>query len=348
MMLVLVGAAFGQTSETSATLTDALRAECATFLEKSGVVGLSVAVLDEGDVVFQSAFGWRDREAKLVAEDTTLFRLASVSKPVTATIVMQLVDAGRLELDVGVAKYVDGLEPEIGALTLRRLLSHTSGVRHYRADRKDNGTPFVSTRKALDLFVGDPLIAAPGEKYSYSTHAFTLVVAAVESAAKKDFVEILRENIAARGAATLDCEVAGSTKAARSALYEKTPLGVVLRSEPREDLGWKYGGGGLESTALDVARFAQAVSNATLVSAKSRDTMWTRAKLSDGKSVDYGLGWGVGDSGRVISHTGSQQGASSSLAIVREQGLIVVVLSNTSGGEAPALGKTLRAIAARR
>lgn len=344
-ILLGVSTAFAQDSEAPATLAERARAECRAFLEAQHVVGMSVALIDDGELVYEESFGWRDREAQVAADRTTLYRLASVSKPVTAVLAMQLVQSGKLDLDVGVSKYVEGLDPRIGALTLRRLLSHTSGMRHYRADRADNGTRHLTTAQALELFVHDPLIAEPGSKYSYSTHAFTLVAAALEGASKREFVELLRSEIAARGVPALDCEVAVTEKPLRSALYEKLPAGIVRRSEPREDLSWKYGGGGMECTAVDLARFAELVLRAKLLSEESRDALWTRARLADGGSVDYGLGWGLNDSGKLVSHSGSQQGASSALSIQREQGRVVVVLTNTEGGNAPELGKTLRALA---
>jgi CubicO group peptidase (beta-lactamase class C family) len=292
--------------------------------------------------VFEGAFGERDREAKLAAEPGTLFRLASVSKPVTAAVAMQLVEKGELDLDASVSRFVEGLEPKLGALTLRRLLSHTSGLRHYRADRADNGTVHRTTREALELFAHDPFVAEPGTRYSYSTHAFTLAVAAIEGASKRDFRTLLRENVAAKYAPALDCEVAGEAKSARSALYEKLPAGIVMRSEPRENLSWKYGGGGLECTAADLARFANAVASAKVVSEASRDALWTRTKLADGTSVDYGLGWTVGDKAKLASHSGSQQGASSSLSVAIERGLVIAILSNTQNGGAPELAPKLR------
>ena len=307
-----------------------LRAACEDFRATKGVVGLGVAVLDDGSVLLDAGFGLRDREAKLAAEPSTLYRLGSVSKPVTAALVMRLVERNKLELDTGVAKYVGDLEPAIGALTLRQLLSHTSGVRHYAQGREDNGTQHRTTKEALALFVGDPLLFDPGAKYSYSTHAFTLVAAAVESASKQDFVAHLRRELKDIAPA-LDCEVVADEKPQRSALYARGALGVQ-RSEPREDNSWKYAGGGMESTAHDLARFAQAVLDAKLVSADSRDALWTRAKLNDGTSSEYGLGWGVSSDGKRASHTGAQQGASSSLLVLRDQGTVIAILCNTEGG----------------
>jgi CubicO group peptidase (beta-lactamase class C family) len=319
-----------QAAAATATVKDELRAACEDFRKTKDVVGLSVAVLEDGQVVFDEGFGQRDREAKLAAEASTLYRLASVSKPVTAALAMRLVERGKLDLDTGVAKYVDDLQPKIGALTLRQLLSHTSGVRHYAQGREDNGTAHRTTKEALALFTGDPLLFEPGTKYSYSTHAFTLVAAAIEGASKEDFVAHLRRELK-DVAPALDCEVASDVKPNRSALYARGAAGVQ-RAEPREDNSWKYGGGGMESTARDLARFAQAVLDAKLVSAASRDALWARTKLNDGSLTDYGLGWGLSADGKRASHTGAQQGASSSLTVLREQHTVIVILCNTEGG----------------
>lgn len=321
---------------------EALRAACGAFLLESKAVGMTVAIVAEGELCFEEAFGQRDREAGLATEKGTLIRLASVSKPVTAVLALQLAERGKLALDEPVARYVADLPELLQPLTLRRLLSHTAGVRHYRADRSDNGTAQRTTREALALFSSDPLIAEPGTKYSYSTHAFTLVAAALEGAGERDFRALLRENLATKCAPTLDCEVASEAKPARSALYEKLALGLVRRSEPREDLSWKYAGGGLESSAADLARFADAVLRARVVSESSRDALWTRAQLSDGTSIDYGLGWGVGDTGRIVSHTGSQQGSSTALSVQRERGVVIAVLCNTTGVGAADLVPRLR------
>lgn len=311
-------------------LAEELRAACEDFRVSKRAVGLSVAVLDDGEVLLDAGFGLRDREAQLAAEPATLYRLASVSKTVTAALALRLVERDKLELDAAVSNYVSDLEPVIGALTLRQLLSHTSGMRHYTADRADNGTQHRTTVEALALFVRDPLLFEPGAKYSYSTHAFTLVAAAIENASKQDFVTHLRHELK-QVAPALDCEVATDKKAQRSALYTRGLLGVQ-RSDPREDLSWKYAGGGMESTAHDLARFAQAVLDAKLISTESREAMWTGATLNDGSKIDYGLGWRVPSDGVSASHTGAQQGASSSLVVLRAQRTVIVILCNTEGG----------------
>lgn len=320
-----------------------LRGECEKFLALQHAVGMGVAILDDGKVVLDAAFGFADRETKRAASTDTLYRLGSISKPVAAAIAMQLVDEKKLDLDADVRAQLPGVAARMQPTTLRQLLSHTAGIRHYLDGRKDNSTEHKTTAQALELFVGDPLVAPPGTLYSYSTHGYTLVHAVLEAASKKSFVELVRERIRARGLASLDCEVLTEpAKPARTALYEldEKPAGAAEETSavreaklcgPREDNSWKYAGGGMESTVLDLARFGELVRTAKLVSESARDALWTRTKLNDGKEIAYGLGWRISPDGSVVLHTGSQQGAQSVLLVVPGAGLVIAVMTNTSG-----------------
>lgn len=313
---------------------------CEEFQRASHAVGITVAIARDGQVIHHGGWGERDREAQQPMLAGTLVRLASVSKPVTAALTALLAHEGKLSLDAAISTHVPDLPETLQPLTLRGLLSHTAGVRHYRSDRNDNAAKHCTTREALALFVNDPLIAPPGTKYSYSTHAFTLVAATLEGAAKQDFRKLLRERISTPFAPSLDCEDATETKELRSAVYDLV-LGTAVRAKEREDLSWKYAGGGMECSAPDLARFADALLRAKGFPAEVRDALWTRQKLADGTAVNYGLGWNVPAKGSLVSHTGSQQGSSTALTVDRETGTVVVVLCNTTGVKANDLAKEL-------
>src|SRR4030095_1401322 len=96
--------------------------------------------------------------------------------------------------------------------TLRQVLSHTAGIRHYRPDRRDNSPEFKTTAQALDLFLGDSRLSEPGTKYSYSTHGYTVAVAALEHATGQPFVDLVRRRVRDRVATRLDCEVLAEPK----------------------------------------------------------------------------------------------------------------------------------------
>lgn len=352
--LAIVGSACRSTTpgpEPVVALTPAaaeLRTACATFREQQGIVGMSVAVLDHGRVVFAEAFGCADRERGELATRDTLFRLGSISKPVTATIAMQVAEEGGLDLEDDLRRYAPDLASRLPAMTLADVLSHTAGLRHYRPDRVDNSTTHRTTHEALELFLADPLLSTPRAKYSYSTHGYTVAVDVLEHVTQRGFVDLVRARVRDRVAPTLDCEVLTDAKPARSALYEKQNSGDVLHSAVREDNSWKYGGGGMESTALDLARFAEAVRIGKLVTAAGRDRMWCATTLADGSTSDYGLGWRLDARlGRVL-HTGSQQGANAVLVIEPKSALVIVVMTNTLGTKPQELVPRLRELVAAR
>jgi len=329
----------------------ALREACESFRVEHGIVGMAVAVLDDGRLIFREDFGLADRERNRPVDAATLFRLGSISKSVTATIAMQLVDEGRIDLDRELDPLVPLLAGRLPGTTLRQVLSHTAGIRHYRPDRRDNTAEHKTTAEGLDLFLGDPRLSAPGTAYSYSTHGYTIAVAAIEHATGQDFVELVRRRVRDRGMPSLDGEVLTEAKPDRSALYEFVDGGPALLEAEREDNSWKYGGGGLESTALDLARFGDAVRTAAIVSPAGRDAMWTPVTLPDGTSTGYGLGWRRADERGEVFHTGSQQGAHAVLAIVPAEGLVIAAMTNTHGGKpqelVPRLRELLAAAAAR-
>ena len=309
------------------------------WLGRTGAVGVSVAVVDDG-AEWTAQAGWADREGQDPVRPETLFRLASISKPVCATLTMSLVQRRKLDLDARISRYVPGFPDEGCAITLRRVLSHTAGIRGYRPGRPDVFYRSLSTAEAVELIRNSPLRFEPGTAYGYSTHAFALAVAAMERAAGRPYRELLRFGVSRWGMDSLDVEVGAEAKPERTALYSATSLGPAVRVLRREDISWKAGGGGLEGTALHVARFGLAVLRAKIVGTRERDAMWTPVRLPNGRSTGYGLGWASDPA--TAWHSGGQQGCSSFLLVDRRRGVSAAVLCNTGGVDAGSLAKTLR------
>ena len=304
-----------------------------SYREAHGVVGVAAAVVQDGRLLACVESGFADREAGRRVGAATWFRLGSISKPVTATAALKLVEAGTLRLDAPVTGLVPEWPADQAPITLRQLLSHTAGVRHYRPAGLGDPTLRVfahyTTAEAVALFAGDALLFPPGTRESYSTHGYTLVARAVEVACGGELVAWLRAHVLAP---ELDCEVLAEARPERSALYSlATPK--AQREARAEDNSWKYGGGGMEATARGLARWADALRAGQLLSAASLTQMWTPTTLSDGKHTRYGLGWHV--AGARVSHTGAQQGCRSALLLDRDLRLAVVVLTNTAGSHAP-------------
>lgn len=148
---------------------------------------MSVAVAIDGRVVWAYAAGWADSVASAPATSASVFRIGSVSKLLTATAAARLAERGVLDLDVAVRDLVPATPDVVPPITPRHLAGHLGGSRHH--GRSD----FVSRRRYDDMsstlsrFIDDPLVAAPGERYFYSSYRYTLLGAVLERVAAEDF-----------------------------------------------------------------------------------------------------------------------------------------------------------------
>ncbi len=171
------------------------------FMTEQKIPGLSVAIVEDGKLEWSAGFGTADLENSVPATSETLYRLASVSKPITATAALLLWQQGKLDLDAPVQKYCPGFPPKEAPITTRQLLGHLSGIRFYKSFSQDdpeygNTRHFEETiQSGFNFFKDDPLLATPGTEFHYSTQDFTVVGCAVEGASGRPYVDYVRENI---------------------------------------------------------------------------------------------------------------------------------------------------------
>jgi len=318
------------------------------FLHVQSVPGISAAAVLNSKTVWSEGFGVADLENYAPATSSTLYRLGSISKPITAVAILQLSDRGKLDLDAPVQKYCPSFPRKDSPITTRQLLGHLGGIRHYNADGKgdvpeDSARHFATMEESLQLFAADPLVAKPETKFNYSTYGYTLIGCVLEGATSQKYIDYVRENIF--GPAAMYQTQADDFFAVvqhRTRWYHKDKSGAV-RNAGVLDSSYKIPGGGLISSADDMANFAAAILGGQLLSASSREAMWTVQHTSDGKATGYGLGWGVRDKfgTRLIGHDGGQQGTSTSIVLLPERRSAVVVLANMDNVNVEALAEDL-------
>ena len=293
------------------------------------VPGISCAIGVGAEIPFRRGFGLADVENDVKATEATVYRLGSISKPVTAVAAMQLVEAGQLDLDRDVRELVTEWPEKQWPVTTRLLLSHLAGVRHYRRGEEESVVHFATQAAGLVRFAQDPLLHEPGTKYLYSTYGYNLIAAVVEKVAKKPFAEVVRERLAApSGAATLQDDDIRRIIRGRAQGYVK--VDGKLQNSELMDSSYKLGGGGLCCSAEDLVRFSQALLAGTLVKKETLEQMFTPGKLRDGTAIDYAFGFRVGKDGtrRVVAHSGAQSRVSTMLYVLPEQQVTVVLLCN--------------------
>jgi len=302
-------------------------------MAKLGVPGLAVAVVAREQLVWSAAFGEADVENEVPVRTDTMFRLASVSKPITATAVLQLVERGRLDLDAPVQRYVPAFPEKPWPVTPRLLLAHLAGVRHYEEGEFGSTRRYVSLTEALQIFAAGPLAHEPGTRFLYTSYGYNLLGCAVEGASGQSFLDYVRANVfepAGMFSARDDDALALIPHRAQG--YTKSASGE-LRNSALADTSNKVPGGGLCATVEDVARFTMALQGGVLLSRESLGRMLTRQKTREGKPVGYGLGFFLTERDGVKEawHTGGQQRVSNVLYLQPDRRIGVILLTNLEG-----------------
>jgi serine beta-lactamase-like protein LACTB len=317
------------------------------FISKSHAPGVAVSIVVDGKPAFARGYGEADVAHRRPVTPDTLFRLASVSKSITATGAMELWQSGKLDLDVPVQNYCREFPQKPYPITTRELLGHLGGIRHYNSGKQDLEN--INTKHfedpiggGISFFANDPLVEIPGQKFHYSTQGYTLVGCAIQGASGETYVNYITQHVFVPvGMSHSQPDDATKNIPERTAFYTVKHH----RTEPADplDSSYKIPGGGWLSSANDMAAFAVAMLNDALVTRATRDLMWTPQKATNDPSDDYGYGFGITvlDGMKVVSHSGGQQGTSTNLLIVPDKNLAVIVLINTDGVDATALSKDI-------
>ncbi|HEV2380480.1 MAG TPA: serine hydrolase domain-containing protein [Terriglobia bacterium] len=319
-----------------------------TAMSQGHIPGLSTAIVTDRQLRWSNGYGMADLENFVPAKAATVYRLGSISKPITATAIMQLVEQGKLDLDAPVQKYCSAFPPKRWPVTSRELLGHLGGVRHYtqKEEEAEYTSHFTSVADGLAIFKDDPLLAEPGTEFRYSSFGYNLLGCVVEGASGQPFAAYLHEHIfVPAGMDHIQPDDVFQIISNRARGYALRPDGLVRNSDLM-DSSYKIPSGGLSSTVIDLARFAIAIQSGVLLKPETVSQMFTSQKTRDGKATGYGLGWGVEDNAGVkaVSHSGGQSGTSTDLLMRPDRGLAVVVMCNLEGAHVSALARALAQI----
>jgi CubicO group peptidase (beta-lactamase class C family) len=292
--------------------------------------GLSVAVADKNSIIYSTALGFADVEQKLPLRTDSAHRLASLSKPVTGTIIMDLVQSGRLKLDTPIRTYLPDLPAAYNNVTIRQLMSHQAGVRDYRnLDEVFSVVHYPTSRDAIKAFMDDPLLFEPGTKTAYSTFGFTMVGAVAEAATGKSFQDLSKDFFRRYNIVGFDLDDPLAIIPERVRGYSVDKDGRVSNTRAY-DASNKYPAGGFTASAADYLRFVIAVASGKVLKPEILQETWTAQQTSDGTTSQYGLGWGVSerDGQKMVGFNGLQPSTTTSIRFLPKRGVGVVALCN--------------------
>lgn len=323
------------------------RAVMRTAVAQRNLPGVSVAVGSAGQIVWAEGFGFAELESRLPVTPDTRFRIGTASRLLTSAAVGLLVEKGRLKLDEPIQTYVPEFPRKPWPVTLRQLMGHTAGV---TTDAGDEGGLYglkcERPVEAFQHFGDDDLRFQPGTDYRDSSYGWIVVSAAVEAAAAEPFLTAMQKQVfepLGMHATGADSERLPDRATSYFPRYAADP---TYGPDPmRElDLSCYAGASAFVSTPSDLVRFAMAVNGGTLLQPATVQLLQSSQRLPSGKDTGYGLGWDLetvdiaGKQTTTVGHDGWLLGGpAAALLTLREQGLVVVVISNTSYADPEAI-----------
>ena len=296
------------------------------------VPGASVLVLRDGEPVVRAGYGMSDMEAHTPATATTNYRLASVTKQFTAASIMLLAEDGRLKLDDRVRKWLPSLPKAAEPITIRHLLTHTSGLIDYEDVIPETFKPQLHDADVLRLLESqDRTYFKPGSSYRYSNSGYALLALIVERASGRTFATVLRERIfQPLGMSNTVAYEEGISTVSNRAFGHTQEQGRWNRTDQSQTSA-VLGDGGIYSSIDDLAKWDAALYDGRLLRPSSLQAAFTPATHTDDPEVEYGFGWRI--TGETLWHSGETVGFRNVIVRYPKRHLTVVVLTNRNEPE---------------
>ena len=312
----------------SAVRADVLDDRIRSLMAERHIPGAAVAVVQKGKVVRMKGYGVATLEFNVPVTTETVFEIGSVSKQMTAAGIMLLVQDGKVSLDEKISRYLPNTPEAWSSVTVRHLLTHTSGVKSYTS----LGGFALSERMTIDDFIKKlsphPLEFTPGERNIYSNSGFNLLAYIIETQSGKKYMDFMRERIFIP---------LGMTKTG-----DRDPQFVIpLRANGYEWRRDRYtgrdgnltdlmGAGSIVSTISDMTKWEAALRGEKLLNAQSKKEIWTQFTFNDGKLSPYGLGWRISDvrGNTLIAHSGQTAGFGAAIHRYVDSDVTVIALTN--------------------
>jgi len=300
-------------------------------MEAYNTPGVVVGVMSRGRLVYWKGYGMANVELRVPASDSTVFEIGSISKEFVATTIMMLVEEGRLGLDDPIHRYLTGLPGEWLGVTVRQLLTHTSGIPDYEEIQTYEAYRFRFTpEEIIRVAHSRPMDFEPGTGYRYSNTGYFLLSLMVERLEGAPLGTVLQDRIFGPLRMT-------QTRMAdpediilhRADGYYVDGTGTLVNRDATQTSS-TLGAGGIVSTIHDMVKWDEALYGKELLSDSSREAMWSPGILPDGTNTQYGFGWRMGEyeGRRVIGHNGMVAGFVASFLRIPEEEMAVMAFAN--------------------
>jgi D-alanyl-D-alanine carboxypeptidase len=293
-------------------------------MQRQGIPGLALAVIDDGKTIKAQGYGVADVKLKTPVTAETVFKIGSVSKQFIATGIMVLVQAGQIGLDDPVGKYIQGAPESWRGITIRHLLTHTSGL-----VREAPGFEPFKVKSDADVIksaFGTPLRAAPGEKYQYSNLGYFILAEIIHVVSRQPWTDFLTEKVFAPS----EMRTTYPTNTKQPIPNRAIGYADNTRYRPAKEWTALRPSGAFLSTVLDLAKWDGVLATDRVLNDASRKAMWTPVTLNSGRTHPYGFGWELNawEGHPQVHHGGALLGFLAELACFLDRRLTVIVLIN--------------------
>jgi len=300
-------------------------------MQRQHVPGVSIVVIKDQKIVKSEGYGLANVELNVPATADTVYKIGSVSKQFIASGIMLLVKEGKINLDDNVGKYLEGTPDSWKPITIRHLLTHTSGIVReapgFDPFKVQNDVDVIKTAYSL------PLRFSPGEKWEYCNVGYFTLAEIIHKVTGQPWGDFLRDRLFA----PLDMKATRTTTI--TDLVANRANGYVWEKGKFENAPNYFAlrpSGAFLSTVTDLAKWEAALATHKLLDQSSLDQMWTPVKLNNGSTYTYGFGWELDSiaSHKQIHHGGSLPGFRSQFARFVDDRVSVIVLTNGDDADA--------------
>jgi len=313
----------------SQNLTSKIDALLETKFKNNGP-GATALVSKGGKVIYRKAFGNANLELGVPMVPENVFQIGSMTKQFTAVSILMLLEQGKLALNDDITKYIPGYPTHNKNITIHHLLTHSSGIKSYTSMRglREIARKDLTPIELIDFFQNEPMDFNPGEKYKYNNSGYIILGYIIEKISGVSYAEFVETNILKK------INMSSSVYGSKSKIIKNRASGYQKRSDYRNatyiSLTLPYAAGSIMSTVDDLLKWQQAISNNTLVKAKTIKKAFTNYTLNNGTKINYGYGWNINEINGTptLEHGGSIFGFKSMGVYIPSKDVYVVVLSN--------------------
>jgi CubicO group peptidase (beta-lactamase class C family) len=327
---------FGVLADAADTANERARQFVRKAMEEQRIPALQIAIVKDGQIALSESYGLANVENRVPATSTTLFPINSATKSFTGVAIMQLAEAGLVDLDAPVSRYLDDLPEAWRTVRVRQLLAHTSGLPDI-LDQQGllGGGSEPEAWKQVKL---QPMDAPIGERFAYNQTNYALLARIIAEQAKMPYERYLKERQFAVAGMPLSTFGDSYDLVANAAtMYSYFPRKTDAEGADARLSHWFYdmpqglwAGGGIQTTADEVARWMIALSDGQLISTANVATMWMPEKLNSGADGSWAAGWAVlqASPNRKVAGMG---GARAAFIVYPDDRLAIIVLTNLVG-----------------